>query len=67
MSTTATQATDAAPDAKRPQREKPSKRDVMFVFIGLMVTMLMSSLSRAVLSTAVPTIVSDLGGVDRMT
>ncbi|WEV75303.1 MDR family MFS transporter [Bifidobacterium sp. ESL0800] len=54
-----------AGEQTRPGR--PSKRDVTLVFIGLMVTMLMSSLSQTVLSTAMPTIVGDLGGVDRMT
>ncbi|WEV67570.1 MDR family MFS transporter [Bifidobacterium sp. ESL0769] len=67
MSTTAIEATDAASETMRTRHQGPSKRDVMFVFIGLMVTMLMSSLSQTVLSTAMPTIVGDLGGVDRMT
>lgn len=67
MPTTVVQTTGATPDAGQTQPRTPSKRDVLFVFIGLMVTMLMSSLSQTVLSTAMPTIVGDLGGVDRMT
>lgn len=45
----------------------PSKRTIVLLFTGLMVTMLMASLSQIILSTALPTIVGELGGVDKMT
>nr|WP_281248012.1 MDR family MFS transporter [Corynebacterium aquilae] len=37
------------------------------IFIALMLTMLMSSLGQMIFSTALPTIVGELGGVDHMT
>ncbi|EGD57127.1 MDR family MFS transporter [Gordonia neofelifaecis] len=43
------------------------RRSVMLLFIGLMVTMLLASLNQTVLSTALPTIVGELQGVDQMT
>lgn len=45
---------------------KPAGSSVVLLFIGLMVTMLMASMNQTVLSTALPTIVGDLGGVDQM-
>lgn len=42
------------------------KRDIQLLFAGLMVTMLLASLNQTVLSTALPTIVGELHGVDRM-
>ncbi len=44
----------------------PNKRNVMLVFIGLMVTMLLASLDQTIFSTALPTIVGELNGVDHM-
>ena len=41
--------------------------NVPAVFIGLMATMLMAALNQTVLSTALPTIVGELHGVDQMT
>ena len=49
-----------------PAGEK-DKRTVLFLFIGLMITMLLASLNQTVLSTALPTIVGELNGVDQMT
>lgn len=46
---------------------KPSNRTILFLFIGLMITMLLASLNQTVLSTALPTIVGELDGVDQMT
>ena len=43
------------------------RRSVMLLFIGLMITMLLASLNQTVLSTALPTIVGELQGVDQMT
>ncbi|MGO3325398.1 MDR family MFS transporter [Gordonia sp. (in: high G+C Gram-positive bacteria)] len=44
-----------------------SKKNVILLFIGLMITMLLASLNQTVLSTALPTIVGELNGVDQMT
>ncbi|WP_082104236.1 MDR family MFS transporter [Demequina soli] len=41
-------------------------RNVIPVFIGLMTAMLLSSLSQTIFSTALPTIVGELDGVDHM-
>ncbi|MBM7367000.1 MDR family MFS transporter [Gordonia hydrophobica] len=43
------------------------RRSVTLLFIGLMITMLLASLNQTVLSTALPTIVGELHGVDQMT
>lgn len=43
------------------------KPNVALVFTALMLTMLMSSLGQMIFSTALPTIVGDLGGVGHMT
>ncbi len=40
---------------------------IRLLFAGLMVTMLLASLNQTVLSTALPTIVGELNGVDHMT
>ncbi|PWC07655.1 MDR family MFS transporter [Mycetocola zhujimingii] len=45
---------------------RENKRNVMLVFIGLMVTMLLASLDQTIFSTALPTIVGELNGVDHM-
>ena len=42
------------------------KRAVLLVFAGLMVTMLLASLDETIFSTALPTIVGELHGVDQM-
>ncbi|MFM9376004.1 MDR family MFS transporter [Gordonia sp. VNK21] len=44
-----------------------SQRNVILLFAGLMLTMLLASLNQTVLSTALPTIVGELDGVDNMT
>jgi EmrB/QacA subfamily drug resistance transporter len=44
----------------------PSKRSILLVFAGLMVTMLLASLDQTIFSTALPTIVGELHGVDQM-
>jgi EmrB/QacA subfamily drug resistance transporter len=43
-----------------------NKRDVWLVFAGLLVAMLLSSLDQMIFSTALPTIVGDLSGVNHM-
>ncbi|NIH71838.1 MDR family MFS transporter [Auritidibacter ignavus] len=47
--------------------EDSGTTSVIMVFIGLMITMLLASMNQTVLSTALPTIVGELGGVDQMT
>lgn len=42
------------------------KRNILLVFAGLMVTMLLASLDQMIFSTALPTIVGELNGVDHM-
>ncbi|MCS5719697.1 MFS transporter [Herbiconiux sp. CPCC 205763] len=44
----------------------PARRNILLVFAGLMVTMLLSSLDQTIFSTALPTIVGELNGVDHM-
>ncbi|RLP83998.1 DHA2 family efflux MFS transporter permease subunit [Mycetocola lacteus] len=44
----------------------PTRRSILLVFAGLMVTMLLSSLDQTIFSTALPTIVGELDGVDHM-
>ncbi|MEY9214681.1 MFS transporter [Thermobifida halotolerans] len=43
-----------------------SRRSIVFVFLALMLTMLLASLNQTVLSTALPTMVGELNGVDQM-
>jgi EmrB/QacA subfamily drug resistance transporter len=42
------------------------KRHLVLLFIGLMLSMLLAALNQTVLSTALPTIVGELNGVDNM-
>jgi EmrB/QacA subfamily drug resistance transporter len=44
-----------------------NKRSILLVFAGLMVTMLLASLDQTIFSTALPTIVGELNGVNEMT
>src|SRR5664279_128136 len=43
-----------------------TKRSILLLFAGLMVTMLLSALDQTIFSTALPTIVGELDGVDHM-
>lgn len=43
-----------------------SKRHILLIFAGLMVTMLLASLDQMIFSTALPTIVGELDGVNHM-
>lgn len=54
------------PDTPTTLHPGHEKRDVQLLFAGLMVTMLLASLNQTVLSTALPTIVGELHGVDQM-
>ena len=49
-----------------PQTEDGSRRHILLIFAGLMVTMLLASLDQTIFSTALPTIVGELNGVDHM-
>src|SRR5665213_3211112 len=42
------------------------KRNILLVFAGLMVTMLLASLDQTIFGTALPTIVGELNGVNHM-
>ncbi|WP_085368526.1 MDR family MFS transporter [Leifsonia sp. NCR5] len=44
----------------------PKKKAILLVFAGLMVTMLLASLDQTIFSTALPTIVGELNGVEHM-
>lgn len=54
------------PDASGTTAANPDKRHILLVFAGLMVTMLLASLDQTIFSTALPTIVGELNGVDHM-
>ncbi|MCU1547023.1 MAG: transporter [Homoserinimonas sp.] len=54
------------PIKTRPAQSHESKRGIVLLFIGLMLSMLLSSLSQTVLSSAMPTMVGELNGVDHM-
>jgi len=57
--------TTAQPSAL-PVADPAMKRNILLVFAGLMVTMLLASLDQTIFSTALPTIVGELDGVDHM-
>jgi EmrB/QacA subfamily drug resistance transporter len=57
--------TEAQPTAQ-PIGDPAMKRNILLVFAGLMVTMLLASLDQTIFSTALPTIVGELNGVDHM-
>lgn len=54
-----------APRRMRPDATQ-SRRSLVLLFVGLIVTMLLASLNQTVLGTALPTIVGELHGVDQM-
>ncbi len=56
--------TEATAAPKPP--ETSAQRRIILLFVGLMLSMLLASLSQTVLSTALPTIVGELDGVDQM-
>ncbi|WP_426626126.1 MDR family MFS transporter [Leifsonia sp. McL0607] len=55
---------EAAPE--KTSGTSPQKRNIILLFAGLMVTMLLASLDQTIFSTALPTIVGELNGVDHM-
>jgi EmrB/QacA subfamily drug resistance transporter len=62
MTTTPTIATSTVP----PEAGAADKRHILLVFAGLMVAMLLASLDQMIFSTALPTIVGELNGVNHM-
>jgi len=52
--------------AAPPNRDTTGRRSILLIFAGLLVSMLLASLDQTILSTALPTIVGDLDGVDHM-
>lgn len=57
------------PDPAKPVAVDPAptdRRTVLLVFAGLLVAMLLGSLDQTMFSTALPTIVGELDGVDHM-
>ena len=59
MSAPATTQSAQAPEAT-------SRRQVLVTFSGLLLAMLLASLDQTIVSTALPTIVGDLGGIDQL-
>ncbi|MFZ2836391.1 MAG: MDR family MFS transporter [Candidatus Saccharimonadales bacterium] len=51
---------------KNADGEAARKKHILLIFAGLMVTMLLSSLDQTIFSTALPTIVGELNGVEHM-
>ena len=56
----------SAADTTKHDEGIPSTRSVLLVFAGLMVAMLLASLDQTIFSTALPTIVGQLNGVEHM-
>jgi len=58
----------AAPPPNPQTSDTPAKgrRDVLLTFSGLLLAMLLASLDQTIVSTALPTIVGDLGGIDQL-
>ena len=48
------------------QEKKAKRKNITLIFVTLMVTMLLASLSQMIFSSALPTIVGELNGVDHM-
>ncbi|WP_431277025.1 MDR family MFS transporter [Leifsonia poae] len=58
--------TTTSPAVTKASAGSPQKRTIVLLFAGLMVTMLLASLDQTIFSTALPTIVGELNGVDHM-
>ena len=61
-----TPAEAALVDAADDEAVAATRRHILLVFAGLMVTMLLASLDQMIFSTALPTIVGELDGVNHM-
>ncbi|HEX4017149.1 MAG TPA: MFS transporter, partial [Frankiaceae bacterium] len=55
-------AVEAPSDSAQPQPAKP----IWLIFTGLMLAMVLASLDQTIVSTALPTIVGDLGGLNSL-
>ncbi|GAA0992813.1 MDR family MFS transporter [Subtercola frigoramans] len=69
MSTSVPARTTSGSRSPQPEQtavNAAAKRNILLVFGGLMVTMLLASLDQTIFSTALPTIVGELNGVDHM-
>src|SRR3954467_7714067 len=69
MSTSARSESRPAPEASAadrrqvlPEASAADRRQVLLTFTGLLLAMLLASLDQTIVSTALPTIVGDLGG-----
>jgi EmrB/QacA subfamily drug resistance transporter len=60
-----TSTTVAPKTAAELETDAANRRHILLIFAGLMVTMLLASLDQTIFSTALPTIVGDLHGVDQ--
>src|SRR5690606_19070483 len=58
-------ATTLVPVPMSTQRQLP-RRDVLIIFGGLLLVMLLGALDQTIVATALPTIVGELGGVERL-
>ena len=58
----------ATPPPNPQTSDAPAKgrRDILLTFPGLLLAMLLASLDQTIVSTALPTIVGDLGGIDQL-
>ncbi|MGC8480723.1 MAG: MDR family MFS transporter [Acidimicrobiales bacterium] len=52
--------------APGPSEDHPSHKEILLIFVGLMVAMLLAALDQTIVSTALPTIVGDLHGLTRL-
>lgn len=61
-------AADASQPAPPPTYDQPqlARREILVVFAALMLGMLLAALDQTVLATAMPTIVGELGGLDKL-
>ena len=50
----------------RADSEAPDRRHILLIFVGLITAMLLAALDQTIFSTALPTVVGELDGVDHM-
>src|SRR5688572_29346593 len=53
-------------DIAPPPHTSLTRRQILLAFSGLMLGIMLSALDQTIVATALPTIVSDLGGLDRL-
>lgn len=58
--------TDTTVPATRAESEAPDRRHILLIFVGLITAMLLAALDQTIFSTALPTVVGELDGVDHM-